>query len=218
MKKIAFIDPFINNPAFHCFNGFVDNFRHPTVYHMPGKYGFSSLHDQKEETIAYYMAGSASNITEPLPWHDPLAEFLISELKKGKPVFAACFGHQLLCKAFGSVVDFAFEDHSKLLGIRKMEILQDFWNFKEGETFTIPISHAQVVKELGPDLIAVGRGLENDIVIHKTYPLLATQGHPEASKHFCAFEIQNLSEDQEETGRRFGKIFIERFLKNFELI
>lgn len=218
MIKIGYVDPFLNSPAFHCFNGFVANFGLQTFYHMPATYGLGSLYALAPETSAYFVAGSVSNVTEPLPWHEPLAMFLLEELRRGKPVLGACFGHQLLCHAFGSVVDYNFPGQEKLLGLRHMKITESFFNFSEGEVFALPVSHRQVVKTLGPDLLAVGEGLENDIVIHRSLPLLTTQAHPEASKHFCEYDIQEISEEEDLKGRRDGKLFIERFLLHFKLL
>jgi GMP synthase-like glutamine amidotransferase len=209
---IGFIDPYINSPAFHCFNGLVEEFSRKFFYHMPGKFGIESMQELAPKTMAYIIAGSASNITESLDWHKPLADFLVSELNAGKPVLAACFGHQLLCHAFGSEVDDMFPTKEKLLGVREVEITEDFYNFVKGEKFTLPVTHRQVVKTLGPELKAVGFGIKNDLVIHKSLPLLATQAHPEASRHFCAYDIQKLSEEQETLGRKDGKRLIQMFL------
>lgn len=216
-KHLAFIDPFIKTPSLHCFNALVERFSLPMIYHMPAALGIEELIKSRESIKGYIVIGSASNVTEPLPWHKPLGDFLLSELSLGKPILGCCFGHQLLCHMLGSQVEYASKDEAKISGVRKIQITQDFWNFKAGESFTLGITHRQVVRSLGPGLRSVGRGLDNDIVIHETLPLLTTQAHPEASKFFCSFDIPISDEKQMEVAYQDGGKLIARFLDYFHL-
>lgn len=217
-KHIAFVDPYLRTASIHCFNNLVDKFKFPMSYHMPASQGLESLFNTQKIADAYIVVGSASNITERLDWHRPLAEFLVSELKQLKPMVACCFGHQLICHALGSEVRYATPDEQKISGVRAITINQDFWNFKSQEAFTLAITHKQVVKNLGPGLIAAGLGLENDIVTHEYLPLLTTQAHPEASQHFCVTDIGISDPDKLEMARRDGSRFLERFFKYHNLI
>lgn len=216
-QMIAFIDPFLKTPAIHCFNDLAATFNKPFAYYMPDKFGVETLKKDASRIKAYFVAGSASNVTEPLDWHDDLANFLVTELKQHKPVLAVCFGHQLLCHALGSVVEDVHDNGDKIAGVREITVTENFWNYKEGTTFTLPVSHRQMVKSLGTDLLSVGRGLENDIVIHKTLPLLSTQAHPEASTFFCRQEIKILDSLGEKAGRIDGQHFIHLFFQHFKI-
>lgn len=215
---IMFIDPFIVKPVSHCFNQFVKNYNLKTLIHMPHVHGVETLREQRHEIKAYIVAGSQSNVTDPLPWHQPLADFLVEELKAGKPVLGCCFGHQLMCHAFGSPVDFHTKEQTKLKGLREMKITRSFWNIKEGEVFHMPVTHRQVVKSLAPGLISVSTGLTNDMVIHETLPFLSSQGHPEASQFFCENEIGGLSQEEIESGVGSGQKLVGSFLRHFRLI
>lgn len=215
---IMFIDPFIVNPVSHCFNNFVEGFNLKTLVHMPHIYGVESLIAQRDKIRAYIVAGSQSNVTDPLPWHQPLADFLIEELKAGKPVLGCCFGHQLMCHAFGSEVNYHSPEQIKLKGLREMKITRSFWNIKEGEVFHMPVTHRQVVKKLAPGLISVSTGLLNDMVIHESLPFISSQGHPEGSPYFCANEIGDLSEEEIERGVESGRKLVRFFLNQFRLI
>jgi GMP synthase-like glutamine amidotransferase len=207
---IGFLDPFIHSPVVKCFENFQENFGQ-SFHHQPSAHGMQSLIENAPWTKAYYIAGSASNVTEPLEWHSPLASFLLIELKLGKPVFGACFGHQLLCHAFGSEVGYAYPTQDKILGLRKIKLLNSFWSFTKDDIFHLPVTHRQVVISLGEGLVSVGHGLANDIVMHATLPLLTTQGHPEASKHFCEFDIKNLTEEEISKGKNDGHRLIKSF-------
>lgn len=215
---IMFIDPFIVSPVSHCFNHFVDNFGLKTFIHMPHVHGVETLKSRRDDIKAYIIAGSQSNVTEPLPWHTPLAEFLIEEMKKGKPVLGCCFGHQLICHAFGSDVNYHSPDHEKLKGLREMKLTTSFWNMKEGETFHMPVTHRQAVKSLGKGLRSVSTGLPNDIVIHELLPFLSSQGHPEASRYFCENDIGVLSEEEVRRGVESGRRLVSFFLRHFKLV
>ncbi|MBT2824606.1 hypothetical protein HIR19_11945, partial [Staphylococcus coagulans] len=127
------------------------------------------------------------------PWHAPLKHFLLSELAKNKPTLGCCFGHQLICEGFGAKVEFLHDNEEKEMGKRTIKITQSGYGLKEDEIFNLAVTHRQVVRELPKDLLNIGYGIENDIVIHRTLPFLGTQAHPEGSTHFCTHDITNLS-------------------------
>lgn len=215
---IMFVDPFIVSPVAHCFNNFVDNFNLKTLVHMPHVHGVETLIKRRHEIKAYIIAGSQSNVTEPLPWHKPLADFLLEELQNGKPVLGCCFGHQLMCHAFGSDVNYHSPEQIKLKGLREMKLTRSFWNMKEGDTFHMPVTHRQVVKTLGKGLISVSTGLMNDMVIHESLPFLSSQGHPEASRYFCENDIGILTSEEVYTGVESGRRLVRNFLQHFKLV
>lgn len=216
-KQLAFIDPFLMTASIHCFNELVELTGVPTSYYMPDKFGIAGLKADAHKNSAYFIAGSASNVTEPLEWHRPLAEFLISELRSNKPVVAVCFGHQLLCHAFGSEVGDFHQTGDKIMGLRKIQILEDWGNLKHREEYLLPVTHKQVVKKLSSELVSLGQGLDHDVVIHKTLPFLSTQAHPEASAYFCSSDIK-LNEEDKNTGRTDGKRFLDHVFRHFRII
>ncbi len=217
-KQIAIIDPFVKSPVINCFNGLVNTLGLKATYHSPHLSGLQTLELEKENTHAYIILGSASNVEDQLPWHEPLAKFIHQELLKGKPTLGCCFGHQIMCHHFGSEVGFYNKDQEKLLGMRKMILDQDFWGFRKDEVFHIPVTHRQYVSKLGPELIQAGTGLPQDIVIHRFLPFLGTQGHPEASDYFCSEDIKILSHEEQKVAQKDGKQLILRFFEHFEII
>ena len=216
--QIAIIDPFVKGPAVNCFNNLVNLLGVKATYHMPSINGVESLALEVSKSKAYIVLGSASHIHENLPWHRPLADFLVQELNKNKPVLGCCFGHQLMCHALGAKIEYNMQDESKQMGSRKISITQDFWNFKKGESFQLAVSHKQVVRDLPNCLKSVGHGLENDIVIHESLPFMGTQAHPEASDFFCTTDITNLNSIEIRHTQKDGGRLIQRFFQQFKLI
>lgn len=217
-NQIAIIDPFVKSPAVHCFNRLVNLLGLKATYHMPGSTGLETMLKESPNTQAYIVLGSASHVHENLPWHRPMSDFLLKELLQNKPVLGCCFGHQIICHTFGAKVEFYLPDEGKQMGTRKVTINQDFWNFKKGESFTMGVTHRQVVRDLPSDLIEVGSGLENDIVIHRKLPFMGTQAHPEASDYFCRTDIEGLSSDEIAALQEGGGQLIKRFFQHFKLI
>jgi GMP synthase-like glutamine amidotransferase len=216
--QIAIIDPFIKTPAIHCFNDLVALTKRPSSYHQPASLGIESLIKHRKQNMAYVILGSASHVHENLPWQGDLARFLLDELHANKPVLGCCFGHQLMCHALGSQVEYFSADEEKLSGLRAVTITEDFWNFKQGESFTLGVTHRQVVKKLGAGLKEVGLGLTNDLVIHQKLPFLGVQPHPEASDFFCRSDIGNVSASEQSLLQKDGKSLISRFFQHFNLM
>lgn len=217
-NQIAIIDPFVKGPAVNCFNSLVTLLGLKATYHMPGPYGIESLVKAASKSQAYIVLGSASHVHENLPWHQPLADFLLQELKNNKPILGCCFGHQIMCHALGAKVEYHSPDETKQMGTRNISITEDFWNFKKGEEFVLGVTHKQVVRHLTNGLKSVGHGLENDIVIHEYMPFLGTQAHPEASDYFCTTDITNLNPTEIAALQLDGGRLIQRFFQHFKLI
>ena len=85
----------------------------------------------------------------------------------------------------------------------------------QNEELNLGVTHKQVVKNLPNDLLPIGVGLENDIVIHKTLPFLGTQAHPESSLSFCKNDIKELTNEEIELAQRDGAKLINSFMLHF---
>lgn len=58
-----------------------------------------------EDADAYILGWSPNMVTDDIEWIRNLEKFVHSQVDKNKPVFAFCFGHQVLAQAFGWKVD-----------------------------------------------------------------------------------------------------------------
>jgi len=207
--KIGFIDPYMETPAIECFNDLIDLMNQKIYYYSPSKLSMDGLNSLKDKCDAYIVVGSASHVTEELSWHGPLFDFLLSELKKNKPILGCCFGHQLMCYGLGGRVGYYQDDQQKIKGVRQITVTKDWGPFRKNESFHLAVSHKQVVQELPKDLVEIGVGFRNDLVAHTHFPLLLTQAHPEVSSNVVSDdEIKN---EADLLKSQDGKKLIKRF-------
>ncbi len=123
------------------------------------------------------------------------------------PLLGICFGHQLLCWAFGAEVGSLPEQvASRFEEVRIIRADQIFSGFKEGQTLPLAENHYDYVLKdsldaAGFTLLADSVSCEVEAVKHKTKPFFGIQFHPE--------RIVIQSETHHE-----GHCIIENFYKN----
>lgn len=121
-KNIAVVDCFVCTPVIYCFNNLVDNFHDSKLtYHATNHFSVNTLKTLKS-IDGMIILGSASNVTEPLPWHQELGDFAVDLLKKNVPVLGICFGHQLMCHMFGCKVDYHTKEKKSFIGNREKSL------------------------------------------------------------------------------------------------
>ena len=150
MKKIAFIDCFINDPVNHCVNDLIEKYELSATYHMPSKFGINSL-KLLNDTNVFIILGSASHVYENLLWHQELLDFIIPRINSGSYVLGICFGHQLIANHYGCEVGYIEKDKSNFDIIRELKFKESCLGFSTGSTLELAYSHAQIVKTITED-------------------------------------------------------------------
>ena len=151
----------------------VVNFGHVSVDYRIGK-----------DVDAVIISGSAARIVNPLD----RAQFEgVERFIKfcSLPILGICFGHQLLCWAFGAEVDSLPEQVlSRFEDVTVIQSDEIFADFKEGQTIPLAENHHDYVLKDSLDsagfaLIADSASCEVEAVKHKTKPFFGVQFHPE---------------------------------------
>ncbi|MAW07497.1 MAG: hypothetical protein CME61_04365 [Halobacteriovoraceae bacterium] len=184
IKTIAIIDCATDEPSIACYNRLLKK-GIPCSFHSASEFGASTL-TNLDDFFGAIILGSMSHVHEDLPWHNELAGWAISALKKNFPILGICFGHQLMCHHLGAKVVINKEQNPEQKGSRVTSFKRDFNNIKESDTKEFIISHSYRVDDLPEDFIEIASSgiFKNDIVQHKSLPFVGIQPHPEASDHF----------------------------------
>ena len=152
------------------------------------------------------ISGSAARIVNPSDRH--MFEGVVNLIKTcNLPILGICYGHQLLCWAFGAKVGSlpqpVFDQFEK---VRVVDVDEIFAGFAKQDTIPLSESHYDyVLKEsldqAGMVLLADSASCEVEAVKHKSNPFYGVQFHPERI---------NIKSESHPEGHRV----IENFYKN----
>ena len=191
MKSVAFIDCFMDTPVIHSINSYSQHTKINCTYHMPSKFGLKSL-EMLEQADGYIILGSASHVTENLPWHKDLLDFIIPKIESNIPTLGICFGHQLIADYYGCEIDYLSENKTINIHSREITFSKDEMGCKKSSSLKLAFAHSQVVKALSNNFysFASSNTSENEAIKHNKYNFWGVQAHPEASQLFLETETQ----------------------------
>ena len=140
------------------------------------------------EHAAYLITGSPAGVYEPLPWIEPLQEFIRSA--KGSKMVGICFGHQIMAEALGGHVEKS--DKGWGAGLHTYSIAyREPW--MDGESsIAEPASHQDQVVIQPPNSVVT---IESDFTRYAGLawtdrPAISFQFHPEFSPAFAKALIE----------------------------
>ncbi len=214
--KLVIVDPFVVEPAMNCTNRLSNLLKSRINIYYPSLFPVSAFDQMRPDAIV--ILGSASHVTQNLPWHRPLAESVARFLEKGTPTLGLCFGHQLMAHFYGCKVDYFRSPEDRETQSRKVVLDKKFGNLKAGETLELAVTHRQAVLSLNDSFEVIGHGpkdyLAYDLIRHKKWPFIGSQPHPEASDNFC-LKSAELAAEKIPLVQRDGDRFIQAFFQSY---
>lgn len=137
-----------------------------------------------QEFDAVVIGGSAARIVQAS--HRAKFENVETLIKNcNLPLIGICFGHQLLCWAFGAEVgSLPQQVANRFEEVKVIQSDEIFVGFKEGQTIPLAENHFDYVQKESLDsggfvLLADSSSCEVEAVKHKAKPFYGVQFHPE---------------------------------------
>jgi len=147
------------------------------------------LPEDPDKHGAYLITGSPAGVYDPLPWIEPLQEF-IRAAKQARMV-GVCFGHQIMAEALGGHVEKS--DKGWGAGLHRYAIAKrEPWMDGGGGEITAPASHQDQVVVQPPNTEVT---LESQFTPYAGLawtdrPAISFQFHPEFSPAFAKALIE----------------------------
>jgi len=155
------------------------------------------------------ITGSHSMVTENLPWSVKLEKWITLLLNAQVPIFGICYGHQLLAKATGGLVD--FHPRGKEIGTVNIELLPSCASDPIFQALPSPFlahtTHAQTVLRL-PDAairLATNRHEPNH-AFRLGKCAWGVQFHPEYDVNIMRSYIQEQSDELDSMGIKIAQL------------
>ena len=126
---------------------------------------------------AYLVTGSPAGVYDPLPWIEPLKDFLRSA--KDRTLVGICFGHQVMAEAFGGHVEKSDEGWG--IGLQRYEVERVEPWMDDVAFISVPASHQDQVVEQPPntEVIASSSFTPFAALAWTDRPAISVQFHPE---------------------------------------
>ena len=137
---------------------------------------------------AYLITGSPAGVYEPLPWIEPLQEFI--RAAKDSKMVGICFGHQIMAEALGGHVEKS--DKGWGAGLHRYSILHSEPWLDGGGEIAAPASHQDqvVVQPPNTEVVAASPFTEYAALAWTDRPAISFQFHPEFSPEFAKALIE----------------------------
>jgi len=140
------------------------------------------------EHAAYLITGSPAGVYDPLPWIEPLQEFIRSA--RQARMVGVCFGHQVMAEALGGHVEKS--DKGWGAGLHRYEIVRPEPWLDGAGSIAVPASHQDqvVVQPPNTEVVAESSFTPYAALAWMDRPAISFQFHPEFSPAFAKALIE----------------------------
>jgi GMP synthase-like glutamine amidotransferase len=141
------------------------------------------LPDDPAAHHAYLITGSPAGVYDPLPWIEPLKQFIRSA--EASRMVGICFGHQVMAQALGGHVEKS--DKGWGTGLHHYSILRTEPWMTEAASIAIPASHQDqvVVQPPNTEIVAASDFTPYAALAWTDRPAISFQFHPEFAPEFA---------------------------------
>jgi GMP synthase-like glutamine amidotransferase len=137
---------------------------------------------------AYLITGSPAGVYDPLPWIEPLMQFIRST--DGAKMVGVCFGHQMMAEALGGHVEKS--DKGWGAGLHRYTVVRDERWIDSAGTIAIPASHQDqvILQPPNTNVVAASDFTPFASLAWTDRPAISFQFHPEFSPNFARALIE----------------------------
>ena len=141
---------------------------------------------------AYLVTGSPAGVYDPLPWIEPLKDFLRSA--HDQKLVGICFGHQIMAEAFGGHVEKS--DKGWGIGLQHYEVDRVEPWMDEVSSIDVPASHQDQVVAQPPNTEVVASSVFTPFAALAWIdrPAISVQFHPEFEPEYAKALIESRRE------------------------
>ena len=137
---------------------------------------------------AYLITGSPAGVYDPLPWIEPLQQFIRSA--DGAKMVGICFGHQVMAEALGGKVEKS--DKGWGAGLHRYTVVRSEPWIDSAGMVAIPASHQDqvIVQPPKTEVVAASDFTPFAALAWTDRPAISLQFHPEFSADFAKALIE----------------------------
>jgi GMP synthase-like glutamine amidotransferase len=153
---------------------------------------------------AYLVTGSPAGVYDPLPWIEPLKQFLRDA--GDRKLVGICFGHQIMAEAFGGHVEKS--DKGWGIGLQHYEIDRVEPWMDEMASIDVPASHQDQVVAQPPhtEVIASSPFTPFAALAWTDRPAISVQFHPEFDLDYAKALIEARREKMPDADRAIASL------------
>jgi len=153
---------------------------------------------------AYLVTGSPAGVYDPLPWIEPLKQFLRDA--GDRKLVGICFGHQIMAEAFGGHVEKS--DKGWGIGLQHYEIDRVEPWMDEMASIDVPASHQDQVVAQPPHtkVIASSPFTPFAALAWTDRPAISVQFHPEFDSDYAKALIEARREKMPDADRAIASL------------